>query len=120
MGIDPRSTEKAFHGQVVELAHAKGWHQLYLYHSDALASGVPDLCLLKVSDDSIRLLFAELKRERGGRLSRKQRFWLDSLSKVPGAEVYLWRPSHWAEIVEVLTITAPTAFTSTWRANELD
>lgn len=109
MGIDLKSTERSFHRRVIELALSKGWRQLYFYHSDSLASGIPDVCLLRASDDGVRLLFAELKRERGGKLSRKQRFWLDCLSRVSGVEVYLWRPSDWAKIEEILSATDSVA-----------
>lgn len=47
-----------------------------------------------------RLLFAELKSERG-RLSAAQREWREALG-MAGVRVRVWRPSDWDEIVEVL------------------
>jgi hypothetical protein len=60
-------------------------------------AGLPDLILCKPP----RLLFAELKRERG-RVSEAQADWLDALSRCSGVEVYLWKPSDWEFIVRIL------------------
>jgi hypothetical protein len=48
-----------------------------------------------------RLLFAELKREKG-KLSAEQEAWLEDLRRVPGVEVYVWRPGDMDEIAQVL------------------
>jgi hypothetical protein len=48
-----------------------------------------------------RLLFVELKTERG-KLTYPQRSWLSALNECPSAEVYEWRPSDWPEIEVVL------------------
>jgi hypothetical protein len=45
-------------------------------------------------------LFAELKKETG-KQTAKQREWANALSQA-GQTVYLWRPSDWQTIVEVL------------------
>jgi hypothetical protein len=60
-------------------------------------AGLPDLILCKPP----RLIFAELKSERG-RVRAEQQAWLDALRQCAGVEVYLWRPSDWASIVETL------------------
>jgi hypothetical protein len=59
-------------------------------------AGYPDLTLWR--DD--RLIFAELKRENG-RLSPAQEAVLADLRKT-NAEVYVWRPSDWADIAQAL------------------
>jgi len=48
-----------------------------------------------------RLIFAELKSERG-RLTHPQRLWLAALRDCDGAAAYEWRPSSWSEIERVL------------------
>jgi hypothetical protein len=53
-----------------------------------------------------RIIFAELKSETG-ELRPRQTEWLDVLRLLPAAETYLWRPRDWAELVEILTGTAP-------------
>jgi hypothetical protein len=52
--------------------------------------GFPDLVLAGHG----RLIFAELKRERG-RASIAQLRWKDELTEA-GVEVYVWRPSDWS------------------------
>lgn len=47
-----------------------------------------------------RLLFAEIKNERG-RLTRQQADWLDALRQT-GAEVHVWRPDDLETIKELL------------------
>jgi hypothetical protein len=52
-----------------------------------------------------RLVFAELKKEKG-RLSKDQEVWLKALEpfhEACGVESWLWRPSDWDTIVELLT-----------------
>lgn len=51
--------------------------------------GFPDLVLVRPP----RLVFAELKAERG-RLTAEQEHWLDVLRQA-GAEVYVWKPKNW-------------------------
>lgn len=59
-------------------------------------SGFPDLVLVRRP----RVIFAELKAERG-RLLDAQRDWLAALRDC-SVESYLWRPSDWPEIERVL------------------
>ena len=99
--------EREFQARVIELARLLGWR---VHHTrPALTqrgrwltpiqgeAGLPDLILLRPP----RLVFAELKSEKG-RVSKEQQAWLDALRQCNGVEVYLWRPSDWASIVETL------------------
>jgi len=49
-----------------------------------------------------RLLFVELKTRRG-KLRDEQGEWLDVLRLLPEAEVFVWTPDDWDELVETLT-----------------
>ena len=60
--------------------------------------GWPDLALARRRDR--RLIFAELKSERG-HLSPRQAAVIELLREC-GQEVHVWRPSQWAEIEEAL------------------
>jgi hypothetical protein len=87
-------TEKAWAQVVVDYATLTGWLVYRTWRSIHSPSGFPDLTLVRAE----RLVFAELKTERG-KLSPSQKTWLERLGRVPGAEVYgPWRPSHWVEI----------------------
>ncbi|OYT69750.1 MAG: hypothetical protein CFK49_12130 [Armatimonadetes bacterium JP3_11] len=99
--------ERDFQARVVALARLTGWR---VYHSRPAQygngrwhtplqgdAGLPDLILCKPP----RLIFAELKSERG-RVRAEQQAWLDALRQCNGVEVYLWRPSDWDAIVETL------------------
>ena len=90
-------TEKEFMAHVVELAKFKGWLVYHTYDSRRSEPGFPDLCMVRRS----RLVFAELKNERL-RLTDAQKEWKARLVQA-GQEMYLWRPSDWDEIVEVLS-----------------
>ncbi|MEE9401289.1 MAG: VRR-NUC domain-containing protein [Dehalococcoidia bacterium] len=59
--------------------------------------GFPDLVL--VHPETGVLIFAELKSEKG-RLRPEQKLWMHSLAY--GYSYYIWRPSDWDEIEEVL------------------
>lgn len=90
-------TEKQFTSQLVDLAKTFGWlrhHSFLAIHSP---SGFPDEVLVRGD----RLIFAELKSEKG-KLTDRQEVWLEALRQVPGIEVFVWRPSDFERIVECL------------------
>lgn len=90
-------SEKMLLAQIRELCSILGYRTYHTYNSMRSEPGFPDLVILGRG----RLLFAELKSERG-RLSSDQSVWLSELS-ASGCECYVWRPSDWHEIVKVLS-----------------
>jgi VRR-NUC domain len=107
-----RPDEASFQSVVVEVARVAGWRVAHFraaktskgWRTPVTADGAgwPDLVLVRPP----RLIFAEIKSETG-ELRPRQTEWLDVLRLLPAAETYLWRPSDWAELVEILTGTAP-------------
>ena len=103
--ITPPETEAGFQEAVMALAHTQGWlvahfrpartDQGWRTPVAAEGAGFPDLVLVRD-----RVIFAELKTERG-RVRPEQQRWLDALAGA-GAEAVLWRPSDWETIVDVL------------------
>ena len=90
-------TEKELQLQLQALASHCGWAYYHTWNSIHSTPGFPDLVLIKPP----RLIFAELKTELG-RVTAAQQKWLDILATIPGVEVYLWRPSEFDEIQEIL------------------
>ena len=100
-------TEAEFQRQVIQLAKLYRWRLVHfrpgLTRSGKWCTatqgdvGFPDLVLVR---DGV-LIFAELKSEKG-KLGPEQEEWLDSLILVKGIQVWIWRPSDWDHIVEVL------------------
>lgn len=89
--------ERDFQERVVTLARLNGWRVYAVPDSRrATIAGYPDLTMWR----GTRLVFAELKRERG-RLSPAQVEVLAELKRT-GNEVYEWRPRDWDAIVECL------------------
>lgn len=86
--------------QLAKLNHWLCWHD---HDSRRNAPGLPDLILTRWPrpDSDARLIFAELKSQRGS-LRADQRYWLETLRHVPGVEVYVWRPAQWSEIERTL------------------
>ena len=78
-------TEKEFQAQIVELVGILGGMVYHTYDSRRSAPGFPDLTI--VTGDR-RLIFAELKNDRG-RLTEYQKTWLEAL---PDHQAFLWRP----------------------------
>ena len=99
-------SEREFQREVIKIAKSLGW---YVYH--ALPGqgrnkhltlfigkrGFPDLVLCRPP----RLIFAELKSERG-KPSTDQTEWLDAL-RACGVEVHVWRPSDLERITAMLS-----------------
>jgi hypothetical protein len=94
--LELATTEKQFQEQVVGYAALRGWKVFHPHHMQRSSYGYPDLTLARGD----RLVFAELKTERG-KLSEQQTAWLDTLRQTP-AEVYVWRPSSWGDLEQVL------------------
>ena len=90
--------EAAFQQRVVEVAQLYGWRVFSIPDSRRVSiAGWPDLTLFRKG----KLIFAELKREKG-RVSEAQKMVMAELALIPCAEVYLWRPSDWDELVRIL------------------
>lgn len=68
------------------------WLAYHTHDSRRSQPGFPDLVL--VSNTQKRLIFAELKTERG-RQSIEQKQWERHLREAGHGEYYLWRPTHW-------------------------
>lgn len=98
-------SEAQWEKTLVALAHLNGWMvagfrtaqvgkswQTPVRHD---AKGWPDLVLVRD-----RVIFVELKTNKG-RISDAQDEWIMAL-ETAGQEVYVWRPSDWDEVVEVL------------------
>ena len=97
--------ERDFQSAVIEAARALGWTVAHFRPArtahgwrtpvQADGKGFPDLCLVRD-----RVLFIELKAD-GGRLTHEQAAWVSKL-RWGGAEVYVFRPDDWDEVVQVL------------------
>lgn len=88
--------EREWQDKVVEVARWSGWHVYHPYYSRRSEPGWPDLSMIRGD----RLVFAELKT-RTGRVTEAQHRVLGLLAAT-GAEVYLWRPADWPDVVRVL------------------
>lgn len=114
-------SEKQLERAIVELAKLNGWLIYHTRDSRGSVAGFPDLTLVR----GIRLLFIELKTEKG-KVSKAQQEWLDVLGAVAEEaagraedidgewgtgngercqthiEVHVFRPGDWPEIERVL------------------
>ena len=92
-------TETQLREQIRDLCKVIGWEFYFCWTSIHSPRGMPDLILCKPP----RLIFAELKREKGIVTEHQQR-WLDLLNQCPGVECYIWKPSDLEEIANILLI----------------
>lgn len=106
MKVAYAQTEKEFAQALVDLARLLHWRVYRTYDSRRSPAGFPDLVLVRNG----RLIFAELKTAKG-RLTADQTGWLAALGDVERAvdgwvekfvRVYVWRPSDWPQIEQVL------------------
>lgn len=102
--VDPpdlKAMEKEFQDRVIKLAKRHNWNCYHTHDSRKSAAGYPDLTIVRVGGP---LFFAELKRE-GEHPTAAQMTWLE-LIRSAGIAAYVWRPSDWPAIVEVLSRAA--------------
>jgi hypothetical protein len=90
-------TEGQLQRHVLQLAGLCGWLTYHTHDSRRSEAGFPDLVGVRAD----RLFFAELKRE-DEEPTRPQELWLSALGRVH-PDVYLWRPSDWPQIQQLLT-----------------
>jgi hypothetical protein len=95
--VAPAITEAQFLRQVQHLAAMFSWRGYHPALSKWSERGWPDIALCRPP----RLILAELKSEFG-KVTPQQAEWLADLARCPGVEVYLWRPSDFERIVELL------------------
>lgn len=88
--------EKDWQAQIVDYASLRGWWVYHPHDSRRSTAGWLDLTMIRPP----RIVFAELKTERG-RVTREQKAMIARLG-LCDAEVFLWRPSDWAEVEQVL------------------
>ena len=93
----PKLSETEFQAQVVRAARMFRWMISHMTLPQRSEPGVPDLLMVRPP----RVIFAELKRQNG-RVTIPQHMWFHDLDECPGVEVYIWKPSDWDEIVEVM------------------
>jgi hypothetical protein len=92
-----RQTERDWSRTVIDYAKLRGWDLRYhTQHSLGSDAGFPDWLLVRD-----RVVFVELKGD-GGKLSPHQTRWVEGL-RAAGAEVHVWWPSDWDDVVRALT-----------------
>jgi hypothetical protein len=95
-----QQTERAFMAQVIRLAELFSWRHYHSHRSDHSPAGFPDLVLVRARHPKPRVVFAELKSDRG-RVTADQRAWITEL-RACGQEAYIWRPSMWQDVERIL------------------
>lgn len=106
-----QQTERQWQATVLQYAALRGWKAWHdnatnaprrcagcgaVRHLPRNPAGWPDLVLVRRPD----VLFVELKRD-DGKLDDDQAAWLAELAAC-GQRVFVWRPSDWPEVEEVL------------------
>lgn len=114
MAFKLQETEAQFQARVQQLATFLGWEWIHIQRglndrgywrtpvTGDLGPGWPDLVMLKGD----RMLAVELKVSTN--LTPTQERVLGILGATGYIEVYVWRPSDWDEITEVLSRADPT------------
>lgn len=96
--IAPRN-EKAFTDMVRQAARAFGWMSYHTHNSKHSEAGYPDIRF--VHPVRGQKFYAELKVGRN-EPTDAQRQWIAALTNA-GEVVFVWKPEHWDEIVDVLS-----------------
>lgn len=94
----PPQAEKEFLASILTLAHILGWETHHEHDSRRSSEGWPDLELVRDG----RHIRAECKTETG-ELTKDQSRVLNKLRQCQGLEVYIWRPSDFRTIQQILS-----------------
>lgn len=89
------TSEEEFQAMVIDVAGKLNWNHYHTRNSKGSKAGFTDLVMWRE-----RVIFVELKKE-SGEPTAAQLTTMEEL-RAAAAEVYLWRPSNWEELVEVL------------------
>lgn len=104
-----RLSETQWQAQVLAWAHRGGWLAHHTHDSRfqewGTDKGFPDLVLVRAP----RVLFIELKKERGKPPTVAQLHWLAQLRLSPGVEAYVWKPSDEETVRQILLSEANDA-----------
>jgi len=90
-------SEEEFQAAVEDLARRNGWLVYHTRDSRKSKEGFPDVVALRAG----RQVVAELK-VGDNRPTAAQETWLEAWRLVPGAEVFVWRPTDWTTIEATL------------------
>ena len=104
MTVKQLITEKQFESQVKELAKLFGYLYYHTWQSFHSPAGYPDVTMVRLEPEP-RLIIAELKTDDliHSQPSIDQWMWLYILQQLPApVECYLWRPSDFETIAEIL------------------
>ena len=103
----PVMTERQLQSAIIDAARLLGWRVYFTHRSDHSPAGFPDLCAVRARPgEPPRLLFVELKTERGV-VSPEQVAWLHDLATVSAfaltvgqpalVQAAVWRPQDWRD-----------------------
>lgn len=97
-------SEKQYQLQIKSLLKEHGWTVHTTYDPRHVnPKGFPDITAWNSRLE--RMLFAEIK-DTDGDVSAEQKAILNDLSLIPGIETYVWYPSDWPSIYEMIAGTA--------------
>ena len=108
LGSGEDMTESEWQQKVLKSAHQLGWQSMHIGRTGkhqavgakgTMGTGWPDLVLVKGG----RIIFAELKTARAG-VTVEQRSVLMLLMDVAGAEVHVWRPQDFGQVLDTLAV----------------
>lgn len=86
-------SEAHFQTMVMGMARRLGWRCYHTHDSRRSAPGFPDLVLVHPAHG---VMYRELKRAKGGRVSPEQREWLDLLTTA-GQDAGIWKPQDYLD-----------------------
>ena len=87
--------------------YTTSWNQKRLNHATGLRKGVPDMLVLipkdKSKDGGGYCLFIEMKRLKGGTVSKEQRVWLDSINALETPYTVAYIAKGAAEAIKIVS-----------------
>ena len=90
---------------IYDYARLQGWlvEKTPTWRKTCGTPGYPDLTMMRrLEPTPTRIVFAELKREKGGKLSPAQKVWEVAILGGRGVEHYVWKPSDWSTLEAIL------------------
>ena len=92
--VDWLEKQNLLFSATAQSTYTTSWNQKRLNHATGLRKGVPDMLVIIPEERDVeglgRLIFIEMKRQKGGVVSKEQKMWINEVERLESIQVNAW------------------------------